>query len=116
MSTPAEQHDEMARAAIEALDGYAAVAAGLATREVQGRSIDGRVTVQASGGGAIRSVAFTPGTLTRYDSERLGEIVTEAVRETQLRARRDFEEAMREAAPAAALEANRLTAETGPGA
>ncbi len=111
---PDPQHVEVAEAAISALSGYSELAASLATQETTGRSLDGRVTVRANGGGALMGVDFQAGTLSRYSSEELGEIVTEAIRETQLRARRQFEAAMTDAIPDEARLAHQMIVESGP--
>jgi DNA-binding protein YbaB len=113
MTSPSP-YEEVSIAAQSSLSDYAAVAQQLAAQEVEGRSLDGRVIVRATGGGTITAVEFKPGTLLRYDSGELSEVVTEAIRETQLRARRDFDAAMTEAIPSAAKEAHRLIAESGP--
>jgi DNA-binding protein YbaB len=86
--------EEMARATVEAMDAVADEAGRLAMVEVEGSSPDRRVLVRVNATGRILRLGLRDGVLRRYDTSALSELVTRTIRDTQRRARDDYERAV----------------------
>jgi DNA-binding protein YbaB len=107
------RYAEMSRSAIAALDTMEATARRLAAVEVEAHSPDGRVTVRVTASGTVTAVRLRPGTLRRYGSVRLGEVVSSTLRAAQLRAREEYEHAVAAHVPEEVVEAQRAVEEAG---
>lgn len=101
-------YEEIARNTAAALESYGQLASELAKQETQAQSSDGRVIVTATGGGTITDITFRRGATRYYDSVALSEVVTRTIRSAQVRARREFEDALNEALPDEVVETDRL--------
>jgi DNA-binding protein YbaB len=91
--------DEVSQAAIDAMAKMDEAVRKLAAVEIDGLSSDRRVAVRISAGGRITQFRLRPDVLHRYDSTGLGEVVTRTIRETQLKARANYERAAAELVP-----------------
>jgi DNA-binding protein YbaB len=104
-------YERLAQAALTSMDAYEQTAKRLAAVPVTGRSRDGRVMVRVTAAGELVTFHLRAGTLRRYDSVALGEVVTRTLRETQERARARYEREMSERAPAEVAECERIVRE-----
>jgi DNA-binding protein YbaB len=85
--------EAISAATVAALQTYGDQLHQLALVEVTGSSPDGRVLVRANGGGGLTGLQLRDGVLHRYDAAALSELVTRTVRETQRRAKEQYEHA-----------------------
>jgi DNA-binding protein YbaB len=106
------EYERMSADTSVALQQVAEQAARLAEQEVTWQSGDGQITVRATGGGTIAQVRLAGALLRRQDSVTLGAKVAEALRSAQLKARREFTEALEAAIPQQVHDTTRFVTET----
>jgi DNA-binding protein YbaB len=104
---------ELAARAVAALDRMAVDLRRLAAEPVGGDSPDRLVSVRVTASGAVTDVRVRPAALRRYNSVRLGEVVTRTLRDTQQRARAAYERAAAELVPEEIAECERLARRDG---
>jgi DNA-binding protein YbaB len=80
-------YEDVAAAALAAMEDFEQAAIRLAKVPVTGRSRDGRVVVQVNAAGELLAFHLRHGTLQWYDSATLGDVVTRTLRRAQEQAR-----------------------------
>lgn len=106
-----DDYDRIAAETAAALELVARAAAHLAQQEVTWKSADGRITVRATPG-TITGLDLAPAMPQRYDSATLAQMLTEALRAAQLKARKEFTEAFEESIPDRVKQTQRLIRES----
>ncbi|MDG4786550.1 YbaB/EbfC family nucleoid-associated protein [Micromonospora sp. WMMD1102] len=107
-------YEELARRALAALATMDGELDRLAETPVEGHSRDGRVSVRVSGAGTVTEIRLRGGALRQYPPDKLGEVVTRVIQDTQRRARAAYERAAAELAPPEVAECDRLLRRTPP--
>jgi DNA-binding protein YbaB len=92
-------YDAVSAAARESMQAYYEEAKRLAGKQVEARSEDGGITARVTADGTLVSLTVRPDALRTYDSATLAELITQTIRDGQLRARADYEQAVAAAVP-----------------
>jgi len=98
----------MSEAAREAMRAFHEEAKRLAAQQVEERSGNGEVTARVTADGTLVSLRVRPDALRTYDSATLAELITRTIRDAQLRARADYEQAVAAAVPGSVTEADEV--------
>ena len=109
----AAEWERISRETAEAMEQVSQSAQRLAQQEVTWKSEDGRITVRLTAGGAINTLDLAPAMAQRYDSAGLGKRIADALRAAQLKARKEFNEALEASIPERVKETERLIRESG---
>jgi DNA-binding protein YbaB len=105
------RYEELTRAAIAGMQTLTETARRLSAVEVEGHSRDGMIEVRVTAAGTVTAVRFRRGALRRYPNAVLGQVLTDTLRATQLKARERYDLAIEAAVPAEVGEAGRLVEE-----